>query len=186
MPENEAVREARQLFAGEGLPFPALPPGLLGEFRNLGPWVYGTRPAPRSLYDIEAYVREVESQAAADYVLLGHAGHGTQSWGIHLYLVHGRLAVFLQAAWGGAYMDRDEATHSVAAKFQQAAELERTMQFTHRNGRRLIVVASDFQLSRWRWLETAPDRQAEPPQWVEAYDALAEAAALLKSAPDPA
>jgi hypothetical protein len=39
-----------------------------------------------------------------DYVVAGHAGHGTNSYAISDFLVYRPLAVFLQLPWGGVCM----------------------------------------------------------------------------------
>ena len=44
-------------------------------------------------------MQEAGTEPVADYLLLGHAGHGIQSYAIHYYVVRGPLALFLQIGW---------------------------------------------------------------------------------------
>lgn len=146
--------QARQQFAAERLPFPPIPAELADQGRQLGPWLFGTRPGTPSLYHLDWFVEEAAGQPA-DYLLFGHAGHGINSWGMHYYLVRGPLALFLQCAWGGAYMDRAASTTALAARLTLAGQLIKAAEAACLAGRlilpkRLIVVYSDFYGARWQ------------------------------------
>ena len=79
-----------------------IPSSLEGEMERISDWVFGTRGDARNLYEFIAFVQEAATSNVDDYLLLGQAGHGMQSYAMHYYLVEGQLALFLQMAWGGA------------------------------------------------------------------------------------
>jgi hypothetical protein len=103
---------------------------------------------------------EAVKQDIEDYVLLAHAGHGVNSYAIHVFVVHGPLALFLQVPWGGVYMDPKKSARRLADVFDCAGQLitaVREADTTDRlePGKRLFVMVS-LGGSTWRWL----DRQA--------------------------
>lgn len=173
---NPVCEQARQQFAAEGLPLPPIPAELAGQLRELGPWLFGTRPGTPGLYNLDWFVEEAAGQPA-DYLLFGHAGHGLNSWAMHYYLVRGPLALFLQCAWGGAYMDRVTTTAVLAARLDLAEQLIQAAAA----GRlalpeRLVVVHSDFYGARWQL--TAPGDEGET--WRTGPAALEEALAEIQ------
>lgn len=161
LPTSTALTEAQQLFSAAGLPCPYVPTEMRAQVARLEEWVYGTRADTSSLYDLGWFVREVGTTPVEDYVLFGQAGHGLNSRAMHYYLVRGRLALFLQLAWSGAYENRAETTQVVSARLAQAEALSQTVEIAQHQSRfnpseRLIVVASDFYGSNWRrWSTTA-------------------------------
>jgi hypothetical protein len=79
------------------------------------------------------------------------------SYAIHVFVVHGPLALFLQVAWGGVYMDPNEAGRRMADIFAGAGQLIAAMRAANvrdrlEPGKRLFVIAS-LAGSAWRWLE---------------------------------
>lgn len=162
--ESLALEEAQQLFAQAGIPLPFIPAEMQKTFTKIEDWVYGTRSKIPWLYEIRQYVQEVSTTPVDDYLLLGHAGHGTQSWAMHYYLVRGPLALFLQIAWGGAYTDEDKAVQEMSARFTQAEELIQAVKVACSNGNfkpdeRLIIKASDFYGSSWCRNIGIPDKE---------------------------
>ena len=157
--DSAALEEARCLFSAEGLRFPPIPPDLAPRVGVLAPWVFGTRALTRSLYGMEWFVQEAESQPVEDYLLFGHAGHGINSWAMHYYLVRDPLMLFLQLGWSGAEMDRDDTTRRIAVAWARAETLIRAVEEAQHTGRwddtqHLFVVASDFSGSRWARRQT--------------------------------
>lgn len=152
--ESPALQEAQRLFAQAGIPFPFIPAEMQQDFTKIEDWVYGTRSNIPWLYEIRQYVLEVAKEPVANYLLLGHAGHGTQSWAMHYYLVRGPLALFLQIAWGGGYTDENKAVQEMSIRFTQAEELIQAVEVAHSKGsfqpdERLIVQVSEFYDSFW-------------------------------------
>jgi hypothetical protein len=145
-----AVGLALQLFDSWQLPLPPLPSDLASSLRVLGPSLLGTRQGTPSPYGIDWFLDDLAA-GPPDYLLLGHAGHGVNSWAMHYYLVSRTLALFLQLPWGGAYTDAEPATAAVATAFAGA---ERLILHPGRLGRlapgqRLVVIDSAFAEPRW-------------------------------------
>jgi hypothetical protein len=162
-----AIDEARQLFAQAGLPFPFIPPEMRETFEKIEDWVYGTRLKIPWLYEIRQYATEAITTDIADYLLLGHAGHGIQSWAMHYYLVRGPLALFLQIAWGGAYTDEEKAIGQISTRFAQANDLiqkveEARQKGSFQPGERLIIVSSEFHDSYWTRINYTRDSDSRP------------------------
>jgi hypothetical protein len=117
------VEEAKWLFRKAELGFPQIPDELEALLKKQSKWWFSTRQTDVSPYSLQDYVCEFGQKHVEDYALLCHHGHGANSYAIHYYLVrsteHGRLAMFLQLAWGGIYMDND----AEAAKIRQCFAL---------------------------------------------------------------
>ena len=160
------------------VPFPFIPAEMRPAFAELSEWVYGTRPGAPWLYEIRKFVREAGTEPVADYLLLGHAGHGIQSYAMHYSLVRGPLALFLQIGWGGAYMDKDKAARNMAARFAQAEELIQAVEAAQRKDcfrpeERLIISASDFYGSSWTRIDGVLDEDSfYQSNWREDKDVL--------------
>ena len=162
----------------EGIPFPFIPPEMRPAFAELSDWVYGTRPDAPWLYEIRQFVREAGTEPVADYMLLGHAGHGIQSYAIHYYVVRGPLALFLPIGWGGAYMNKDQAARDMTARFAQAKQLITAVEVAQqkdcfRTEERLIISASDFYGSSWTRIDGVRDEDSiYQSDWREDEDVL--------------
>lgn len=118
-----------------------------------------------------------------DYLLLGHAGHGVNSWAIHYYLVRGPLALFIQVGFGGAYIKRDSSVQKLTAAFIKAQELIRRFEKAQDAGwlssasQRWVVVASDFYGSRWTRIALPTDEKRMAMAqtiWHSSADAVSE------------
>jgi hypothetical protein len=142
-------------FEAEGLPVPPLPAQLSSRLEVVGYQTFGTRPATPSLYFLERYLAELENQAPPDYLLIGAAGHGVESYALHYYLVLGPLAIFIQLGWGGASTDRAKAAQRITASFEQATRLIEATEQARLAGKlepssRLLVVISSFSGNYWQ------------------------------------
>ena len=182
MPEPTGLELAEQLmvlFEHEGLPLPPLPEAMLDDLVLIRPWLVGTREGTPGPYALDWFVRDAVKDEPPAYLLLGHDGHGVNSVAMHYYLVTGRLALFLQISWGGAYMDKAGRNAAVAAGFAAASRLieaaRRAEPELVRSDRRLVVVASDLHGHRHALL-----RAGEAPDWRPSGDALAAAVASLQ------
>jgi hypothetical protein len=183
MPED-AVEKAREWFLAGKLAFPPVPAEFVPRFEAWDRCVFGTRraaaegtggegPVPVWMYDFDAYVAECEA-GVEDYVLMGCAGHGFNSYAAHYYLVCGPLAVFVQTLWGGVYTDNDRA----AARFSEQIEAMKALMAEVKEaaprfpaGGRLLVAVSERARSRWR----APRGPAREKKLFEGAEALDEA-----------
>ena len=179
----QGLDQARQLFAQEGLPFPTLPAELAPHLRLLAPWVFGTRALPVSLYDLDWFIEEAVAGKAEDYILLGHAGHGINSWAIHYYVVQGPLGLFIQIGYGGAYMERDRSIAKLRKTFEEATELLDSAREAQHTGefdpsQHLLVVESDLTGSRWTW-RGLNETEAKNLAWQTGSDAIAGAVQVI-------
>ena len=95
--------DARGLFEDRGLGFPTIPDPLAEQLAKRSEWCFATRELDLWPYEFESYVKEAAAASLADYAVVAHAGHGSNSWAIHYYLVHGSVRLFLQLGWGGVY-----------------------------------------------------------------------------------
>lgn len=158
-------RAARKTLSAAGLAFPQLPPEQAGRLTQQKKWQFASRQIEAPPYDLEAYSCEFDTDSPPDYVLLAHDGHGLNSHAIQYYLVQPGLGMFLHMAWGGVYMDNDQAARNIAACFaladrvvdaaaQRAAELRE---------RPLKVVACDFYGSHWAVGGDSRGREGDSP-----------------------
>ena len=153
-----ALEQAKSLFAKEELPFPLIPTELADRLQKLAPWVYSTRADIPNLYDLEWFVQEIEDHTPEDYVGLGHAGYGFNTYAIHYYLVQHPIAVFLQVGWGGAYTDNSAAAKrlegyfaEITSMFEQASQAQEAGKL--KTSAIIALVLSDFYGSRWTIIE---------------------------------
>lgn len=175
------LEEMQAQFTKEGIPLPFVPPVFEPEFRSIAPWTYGTRSSlPSALYDISAFVEEAEESPAEEYLLIGHDGHGVNSYAIHYYLVYGPVALFFQVAWGGAYTDREKSAKLISQLFERLKNILELAEkcrnqggSTIRTGRRYLLMLSQFYGGRWR----LPHEE----DWREEGDALQEVEDYLNS-----
>lgn len=167
------LAQAQQLFAAEGLAFPILPASLASRLTPLHEWVFGTRLPPVWLYEIDWYTKEFIAGDVGDYILLGHAGHGANSWAIHCYIVYRGMALLLQIGYGGAYMEPEVDKAHLAQVFHLAGQLLEAVESTElQPARRFAVVVSDFYGSRWGWVEPEMDWHRDPDTLKSALQAF--------------
>lgn len=152
------IEKAKQLFKKAGLPFPPIPKEMAHRFQCLYPWMFGTRTDAPNPYGIHLYIEELKSKYVEDYLMLGHSGHGVNSYAIHYYMVRGPLAIILQWGWGGCYMDNERQSSELAVHFDTVrAILRATMTKSFINKitypKRFLIVETDFARSRWGTIE---------------------------------
>jgi hypothetical protein len=122
---------------------------------------------------IDQYIDEAVAGEIEDYILLGHAGHGTNSWAIHCYILYRGLALLLQVGFGGAYMEPVETRAHIAEIIEQAGLLVTAAQSRGvQDSRRMVVAVSDFYGSRWGWVEPEMDWRRDPDTLGSALNAL--------------
>jgi hypothetical protein len=163
--KSDDVTKAKSLLNSVGLNFPPLPASLELSFKQRDRWCFSTKPIAISPYCFAEYVREGTMKNAEDYMLLGHAGHGANSYAWHYYLVSGQLRLFLQLGWGGTYINSDETTKAVNECFGFVSRLFINIQERRDAGRlrsddRLIIVGSEFYGSYW--IPPDGERQQSP------------------------
>jgi hypothetical protein len=153
-----AIEQARSLFAAQKLPFPFIPEHLARRLRPSGDRIFTTIERPMGPYMVGAYSGPVIANSAhEDFALVGFDGHGFNSWAAHYFLVETGLALFVQQAWGGAYMDAEEERPAIEQTFAWSARLRELVAAALAAGHippgwRLVVVLSAFGTSGWGWV----------------------------------
>lgn len=153
-PENPSWVELATKFIGAGLPLPPIPPVLRAQLQPYGGWCWSTRPIDSmEMYLFldfrpggRTYLIDVLQDRVEDYAAVSHAGHGINSFAINFHLVHGPLAVVMQVAWGGVYMDNEEAALRLSGYWSQVEEMLETRPGPRSpSQQRMTVVYSDFR-----------------------------------------
>lgn len=132
-------------FEHKGLPVPPVPEALRPRLRRQGSWCWTTREVDtREMYLFRPHpLVEVLGPDAPEYVAVSHDGHGLNSYAITYHLVYRGLALFVQVAWGGIYMDADRQAAMLAEAFGRVEALvERVESLTIRPDRRLVCLHS--------------------------------------------
>jgi hypothetical protein len=120
--DGDAWEGMVQLLASWGLSAPPVPVRLRPALRGRGRACWSTR---REDNGSEMYMWTLAEAAGVlsgdtrDYLAVSHAGHGVNSYAVTYHLVYRGLALFVQEAWGGAYMDNDAQAASVADMFDR-------------------------------------------------------------------
>lgn len=150
-----ALESARALFSSNDLAFPPLPSVYADQLQEIGDNLYATTPIPDGPYNIDLFANAIsESGMDENYVLLGMDGRGINSWAMHYYIVQPGLALFIQKAWGGAYIDAASARQKMADAFNWAKDVQDRVGSLNGAGRikpgfHLALQTSDFAGARW-------------------------------------
>jgi len=173
------IQTAHSLFAIEGLILPFVPASLQTDFKELAEWVYGTRDNTPPLYNIRHFVQEAEA-GTDDYVLIGHDGHGVNSYAMHYYLVYGAINLFIQMSWGGAYTDNAKAAKRISNVFAQAEKLVKTAISLQQTGtlqddRFMVILSNLYDQDRWRRFGSSDNG------WHNTYTAIPDMQEILDS-----
>ena len=151
------VERAACLFEEAGLCAPPVPDSLAARFEQRDQWLFSSRDlGDQWIYAVEPFVDEALSGGCEDYIAVGHAGHGINSYAIHYYLVYRQVALFSKLPWGGVYMGAREA-EEVQHRFSDYARLIRAIDALPKGtigpGRRLLVFDVPWIDQRWcRWI----------------------------------
>lgn len=124
-----------------GIELPPIPAQFGATLRRVSPHAFATREMRWSPYSIDDWVAE---EGAPEYLLIGHAGHGVNSYAVSYFLVQQHLRLFLQVGLGGIYMDAERARRAVCDGFSAAARLIRAARAAP-----MLIIASEFYGSRW-------------------------------------
>ncbi len=166
-------------FLAAGLPLPPLPPELSAALQEFGPWWFGTRKTG-GLYQYAAPLYdEAGRDDVPDYLIVGYAGHGVNSYALHYFLRHGPLLILLELAYGGAYTNSKLARVEIDAAFAATAGMIAACPELTRRGvppAGLRVVASSVRPSMWEAGSLGGHGRARP---------VIEAACAWATGPDP-
>jgi hypothetical protein len=108
------------------------------------------------MYALSPFVEEALSGGCEDYVAVGHAGHGINSYAIHYFLLYRQVALFSQTPWGGAYMGARE-SEEVRQRFADyeglIAAIEELPEGAIGPGRCLLAFDVPWSGQQWcRWM----------------------------------
>jgi hypothetical protein len=127
-----AIDELESLLQKSGLVMPPIPQSLVASFEKRGDWWFSTRSDRLSPYDYRSFVVETP---AADYVLVGHGGHGVSSYALGYFLAFRGLRILLQLPFGGVYSDAERDRARIRKAFfvlnHAWPELERRFSASH-------------------------------------------------------
>jgi hypothetical protein len=126
---------------------PPVPRRLRPRLREVERWVYSSRDLPGSPYEIGECIDDAVSTDVGDYVVVAHAGHGINSWGLHYFLVYSSLLLFVRVAWGGVYTDAARATATANAAFKACRTIVEAAAKVEGQGKprmRILVCADEF------------------------------------------
>jgi hypothetical protein len=150
--ESTSIELVRRWCDGLGIEVPPVPQNFGDSLRQISPHTFATRSLPWSPYLVEEWAAEAERGDVPDYLVIGHAGHGVNSYAVSYFLVHQNLQLFLQVGLGGVYMDGDQARRGVSAAFDDAEALVLAAEKAASRCVGLapmLVVATEFYGSRW-------------------------------------
>ena len=153
-----ASEELRALLAEAELGVPPIPASFEPQLVRVAGWHFATPSAPRlSPYCFRDHQAAAKREDATDSLVIGHAGHGINSYALSYYLVLGSIRVLFQLQHGGVYMNHDETAPRIRAVFgvieQNLSELERRAARTPVAG----LYSSDFYTRHRDRLEHADD-----------------------------
>ncbi|MGA8164557.1 MAG: hypothetical protein WB791_05960 [Waddliaceae bacterium] len=177
IPKDLQRPKAIAFFNREKLNRPCIAEKFLPKIREISPDVFGTRLNGPDIYDINACVQEVVSGPVKEYVLFGLGGHGIASLGMHYYVVEKGFALFLQISYGNAVLEEHfarERTNGQLIGVKLLYEAANHVQIP--DGKRLLIVESDFYGSGWGWIEGYPgevqDWQTDDPVFLHAINSI--------------
>lgn len=124
------------------LPSPPVPKYLRSALLRRGPWCWSSVPVePFSMYMFQPAV--APQDAAKPYAAISHAGQGVNSYGLNVYLVTDKIAIFVQHGWGGVYSDPASEHADIARAYVLLGELLSAQRIPAEG--RAVVMYSDFR-----------------------------------------
>jgi hypothetical protein len=175
-------RDLVATFTEADLPIPPAPADLMPRLERRDAWFWSTRDLDRgALYDPGLIIDE--ATPPADYLAIGHVGHGMNSWFLTYQLVSGPLALFAQIGWGGAFEDGPsdrETLRDQYAAIQTLLDLTAGSAGAWADDLRLIVLAGEdkgIDVCTWVALDDRP--RPELLTWPRRYGS---ASALQRAA----
>lgn len=173
--QPDGLADARRTFEQAGLPLPPVPERFASSLRKISGWCFSTRQIdPMVMYMFDTYLHEAVAGQVSDYVAFSHAGHGTNSYALNYYLVHGPLVLAVQAPYGGVYMS-DEDTRMAIEQLHRCGALIDAVERAKAGGLsakpgRLCVFESTLRgLFAWGWLNQPVANEDEARSWLEGH-----------------
>lgn len=139
--------------AEDGLAQPPIPPALAPALRQFEPWWFGTRKTEALYGGAPLLLAEVGDADVPDYLIIGHAGHGINSYALHYFLRLRPLLLLFELRFGGAYTNPEHARAEIAEAFAAAEALVAAVPALERRGvppAGLCLMLSSVRPSLWR------------------------------------
>ena len=141
---NADLERLEHWLQGSNLVVPPLPEPLSHALRLREECLFSSRIEASNPYNFHDYVEEALQPSLADYVLVAHAGHGSNSYAISYYVAYSGYRILLQLAFGGAYMDNDVAGREIGEVFKCLHELWPALCARDTTAHPFVVASSDF------------------------------------------
>jgi hypothetical protein len=158
---REAVEHAQRTFEKAGLVLPVVPEDLVPRFKLRGDWDWATHmrisaPYRSSGFHLAALLGLLPAEfqktfriPESDYLVIGHGGHGVNSYALSYYLVRGPLALFIDAMWGGAYTNNELRAQEWNAIGADIRTIVNACEGPSERPPRIIVCAEDGTENNW-------------------------------------
>lgn len=127
-----------------GFVLPPIPATLPSALRQQSEHVFTSRNEVVHPYDYGRYLNEALTPDVADYVLVGHAGHGSSSYAISYFVACCGVRILFQIAWGGLYTDNVVAGRRVCDAFRSLHVLWPALEARDRTLPPFLVASSDL------------------------------------------
>lgn len=156
--EIDSIEDFKDFFKKEGLNFPSVAEKF-PQLKKLSSFLFSTRSDDAlDPYSLSWFLNEIETKKVDDYLIIGHTGHGVNSWAMHVYFVHGPFACFLQKRWGGVYDDPKRSTELFNRALLAIEHIQKHLAKAQeenklKDNQRLVLVESDFSDNKWTWIE---------------------------------
>lgn len=148
-----AAASLRETFTRANLPAPPVPELFEPLLQAFAPWWFGTR-RTRGLYQYGVQLlAEADDPQVLDYLIVGHAGHGVNSYALHYFVRLGPLLLVLELGAGGAYSDPEQTRRTTEEVFAAATALLAAIPGLTRRGvprAGLRIAVSTLRGSHWR------------------------------------
>lgn len=150
--EGDGIAQLETWCGDLGIDVPPVPQELSSALQKVSAHAFSTRSLPWSPYCFKDWVVAAGHGDIPDYLVVGHGGHGANSYALSYFLVLGNLRLSLQVGFGGVYMDAEQVRRDVRSVFKGAGALINAAASAPGEGAGLspmLVAASEFYGSSW-------------------------------------
>ncbi|WP_299734880.1 hypothetical protein [uncultured Endozoicomonas sp.] len=153
---NNTVAGIEELLLSQEMPLPPIPREMSDKLCCISnSQYYSNRTDIPSPWRIQWFMEEFMSKPVEDYLVVGYAGHGVESYALHYYLVTSNLAVFFQIAAETPYRGIPAENSDILEKqYRLISSLEIAIEQAKLSGlfdetSRLVISKPLFMMPRW-------------------------------------